>query len=73
MPRKGQRTAKTWPGDAGDATGFVVLCAAYFEALRVLNYSERTIESREHHLREFVKWAFERSLSRPSEVTKPIL
>ena len=73
MPKKGQRTAKVWPGDASDATGFVALCAAYFEALRVLNYSERTIESREHHLREFVKWAHERSLARPSEVTKPIL
>ena len=73
MPKKGQRTAKTWPGDAGDATGFVALCAAYFEALRVLNYSERTIESREHHLREFVKWCAERSLWRPSGITKPIL
>lgn len=52
---------------------FVALCAAYFEALRVQNYSEKTIESREHHLREFVKWAHERSLARPSEVTKPIL
>ena len=73
MPRKGQRTAKTWPGDASDATGFVALAAAYLDALRVLNYSEKTIESREHHLREFVKWAHERSLARPSEVTKPIL
>jgi integrase/recombinase XerD len=73
MPKKGQRTAKVWPGDASDVTGFVALCAAYFEALRVQNYSERTIESREHHLREFVKWAHERSLARPSEVTKPIL
>ena len=73
MPKKGQRTAKIWPGDTGDVTGFVALCAAYFEALRVQNYSEKTIESREHHLREFVKWAHERSLARPSEVTKPIL
>ena len=73
MPKKGQRTAKVWPGDAHDATGFVALAASYFDALRVQNYSERTIESREHHLREFVKWAHERSLSRPSEITKPIL
>lgn len=73
MPKKGQRTAKTWPGDASDATGFAALCAAYLDALRVLNYSEKTVESREHHLREFVKWAHERSLARPSEVTKPIL
>jgi len=73
MPKKGQRTAKTWPGDLSDATGFAALAQNYFEALRVQNYSERTIESREHHLREFVKWAVERSLSRPTEVTKPIL
>src|SRR5687768_1228071 len=73
MPKKGQRTAKAWPGDTGDATGVAALAAAYFEALRVQNYSERTVESREHHLREFVKWAHERSLVRPSEVTKPIL
>ena len=45
----------------------------YLDALRVLNYSEKTVESRAHHLREFVKWAHERSLARPSEVTKPIL
>jgi integrase/recombinase XerD len=73
MPRKGQRTPKTWPGDAGDARGFAALAAAYLEALRVLNYSERTVESRQHHLREFIRWALERSLSRPAEVTKPIL
>jgi len=73
MPKKGQRTARTWPGDASDATGFVALAAAYLDALRVLNYSEKTVESRAHHLREFVKWAHERSLARPSEVTKPTL
>ena len=60
MPKKGERKAKVWPGDPSDATGFVTLCAAYLDALRVQNYSEKTIESREHHLREFVKWAHER-------------
>lgn len=73
MPKKGQRTAKAWPGDAADATGFAALAAAYLDALRVQNYSEKTIESRAHHLREFVKWAHERSLARPAEVTKPVL
>jgi integrase/recombinase XerD len=73
MPKKGQRAAKFFAGDASDAAGFAALATAYLEALRVLNYSERTVESREHHLREFVKWAHERSLARPSEVTKPIL
>lgn len=73
MPKKGQRTAKVWPGDPADAAGFAALALTYLEAMRVLNYSEKTVESRAHHLREFVKWAAERSLARPSEVTKPIL
>jgi len=73
MPKKGQRTEKKFAGDPSDARGFAVLAAAYLEALLVLNYSEKTVESRAHHLREFIKWAHERSLARPSEVTKPIL
>src|SRR5690606_24866081 len=43
------------------------------EALRVRNYSERTIAGREHHLREFITWAEARGLMRPAEVTKPTL
>jgi len=73
MPKKGQRTEKRFAGDPSDARGFAVLAAAYLEAMRVLNYSEKTVESRAHHLREFIKWAHERSLARPAEVTKPIL
>jgi len=73
MPRKGQRTAKLFAGDASDAHGFAALATAYLEALRVLNYSEKTVESRAHHLREFIRWALERSLARPAEVTKPFL
>jgi site-specific recombinase XerD len=56
-----------------DVQGFGPLATAYLEALRVRNYSERTVESREHHLREFVKWCAARSLSRPAEITKPTL
>jgi integrase/recombinase XerD len=61
------------PGDLGDEAGFAALAATYLEALLVLNYSGATVESRAHHLREFIKWCIERSLARPSEVTKPIL
>jgi integrase/recombinase XerD len=73
MPKKGERTAKPMPGDLSDARGFGALATAYLEALLVLNYSEKTVESRAHHLREFIKWCIERSLARPVEVTKPIL
>ncbi len=60
-------------GAEGDSQGFAALADAYLESLRVRNYSGATIGSREHHLREFIKWAEARGLARPSEVTKPTL
>jgi integrase/recombinase XerD len=47
--------------------------AAELEALRVKNYSERTIENRQSYLTFFIVWCEARSLARPQEVTKPIL
>jgi len=73
MPKKGQRGARRPLGTEGDSQGFAALADAYLESLRVRNYSGATIESREHHLREFISWAEERGLARPSEVTKPTL
>jgi len=73
MPKKGQRGARRPLGAEGDSQGFAALADAYLESLRVRNYSGATIESREHHLREFISWAEERGLARPSEVTKPTL
>src|SRR3546814_1662155 len=37
------------------------------------NYSERTVENREDALRLFIGWAHERGLTRPQEISKPIL
>jgi len=74
MPRKGQRTTKpALPGDARDACGFAALLADYLAWLRVRNYSEATGRNRAHYVGDFVKWSHERGLSRPSEVTKPVL
>ncbi len=73
MPKKGQRGARRPLGAEGDSQGFAALADAYLEALRVRNYSVATIESREHHLREFIRWAEERGVTRPAEVTKPTL
>jgi integrase/recombinase XerD len=36
-------------------------------------YSDRTVENREASLRPFIAWAHERGLTRPQEITKPIL
>ena len=73
MPKKGERTAKFFIGDLSDGAGFAALATEFLEAMRVRNYSEKTVESRAHHLREFIRWCADRSLSRPAEITKPIL
>ncbi len=49
------------------------LISDFLEALRVRNYSQSTVRTREHHLQRFTAWCAERALTRPSEVTKPIL
>jgi integrase/recombinase XerD len=45
----------------------------YLEALRIKNYSERTVENRESYLGFFIAWCEARGIGRPQEVTKPIL
>jgi integrase/recombinase XerD len=45
----------------------------YLEALKLQNFSERTIENRELMLGYFIHWAKDRNLARPQEVTKPII
>ena len=47
--------------------------ARYLESLRVKNYSERTVGNREAYLGFFIAWCEARSITRPEEVTKPIL
>ncbi len=60
-------------GDPNDPEGMHAWMVRYLEALRVKNYSERTIENRESYLGFFIAWCEARSIGRPQEVTKPIL
>jgi len=73
MPRKGQRTEKHFAGDAADERGFPQLAEAFLQSMRVRNYSENTVRLFAHHLHGFVTWSVERSITRPAEVTKPLL
>ncbi len=59
--------------DASDPRGFPVLIAQYLEHLGVRNYSPRTVSNCRVYLGYFTAWAAERGLTRPSEITKPIL
>jgi integrase/recombinase XerD len=74
MPRKpGRRRKPPAPADCSDPRGFPVLIAQYLEHLRVRNYSPRTVLNCRVCLAYFTTWAGERGLTRPSEITKPIL
>ncbi len=73
MARKGAKKPKVPVGDPNDPEGLCVWSRRYLDALRIKNYAERTIENREVYLGYFIGWADTRSVTRPSQVTKPIL
>jgi integrase/recombinase XerD len=60
-------------GNPNDPQGMAVMLARFFEWMRVKNYSEETVICRHCVLNRFIRWAEERSVVRPNEVTKPIL
>jgi integrase/recombinase XerD len=73
MPKRGQRGPKPVIGDLSDPRGMAVKLSEFLEWMRVKNYSERTVGNRELYLGYFIQWAEERGITRPAEVTKPIL
>jgi len=73
MPRRGERKPKAAPEGAGDPHGLHVWMQRSLEWLRVKNYSERTVENREAYLTAFLAWCQERGITRPADVTRPIL
>lgn len=73
MPRRGQKKRRLPLGDPTDRRGFHVLVMQYLEYLRVKNYSDSTVINREVYIGYFIRWCHDRSITRPSEVTKPIL
>jgi len=73
MPRKGDKQPPKQVGNLGDPQGMAVFNEKFLEWMRVKNYSERTVENRQLYLNYFIQWAEDRGLTRPSEITKPIL
>ena len=73
MPKKGDKTAHPSFGDPNDPQGFGTLCPAFFEWMRIKNYSENTVHGREHYLGAFVSWCQDRGITQPAEVTKALL
>lgn len=74
MPRKGQKlTARSPVGDVSDPDSLYHHMQRYLAFLAEKNYSPRTIETREAYLRYLIVWCDERSLTKPSQIDRPIL
>ena len=73
-PRQKRRPKALRPiGDPHDPDGFGLWVRRYLEHLRVRNYSERTLQNNHSSLGLFVAWCETRGLSRPVQVTRPLL
>lgn len=73
MPRRGERKAQAFIGDVNDEQSLGWRMVQYLEWMRVHNYSSETIRKQQNGLRRFVGWCWERGLTRPAEITRPIL
>jgi len=73
MPRRGERKQKERLPNADDPDSMSAWTYKFLEWLLTHGYSERTVENRLTYLTFFLKWADERSLVYPQEVTRPAL
>lgn len=60
-------------GDLSDSNGLAARAAEHLEWLCIKNYSEQTITNRHVYLRYFIAWCEQRGISRPADITRPIL
>ncbi len=73
MLRKKSRFPRRPLGDPVDPRGFAQLTEGYCEWMAVRNFSPTTVAMRRRVFDLFVTWALERGLSRPEQITRPIL
>ena len=73
MPRRGERFPRTVPGDQSDPFGFPRLVGEFCEWMGTRGMSDKTIDDRHKLLGYLAGWLLERGITRPSEVTKPVL
>ena len=72
MSKKQRKTMLAF-GDSTDPRGFWLLLQEHVTWLRVHNYSEATIRKRALYVRSFALWCFDRDLSSPAVINKPII
>jgi integrase/recombinase XerD len=67
------RKARPPVGDVADPDGFHAHLLRYLEHLKIRAYTEQSLWGQERYLRDFILWCDTRGLTRPHEVTKPII
>jgi integrase/recombinase XerD len=73
MGRRGEHRPHPVPGDPADPAGWPRLVGEFCEWMGAHGYSPRTIENRRGQLAALASWLAERGISRPLEVTRPML
>lgn len=73
MPVKGTKSERPPIGDPNDPDSLFNFMRRFLRWQAEKNYSPKTIENREVYLRYFIQWCDERGLSRPQDITKPII
>jgi integrase/recombinase XerD len=71
--RPAGRAPQVIPGDRADLAGFPRLVDAFCEDMAARGYSPRTIGNRRAMLAFLAAWLGERGITRPAEVTRPVL
>ncbi len=71
--RAAGRALPPFPGDRADLAGFPRLVEEFCEDMAARGYSPRTIGNRRAMLAFLAAWLAERGITRPAEVTRPVL
>lgn len=73
MGRRGDRTPQKIPGDPADRHGFPALVEEFLVDLAARGYAEATVRARRQSLAQLSAWLADRGVTRPVEVTRPML
>lgn len=73
MPGGRKKQPRAPIGDETDPHGMPALLALYCERMHVKNYAAATVKHVDDHVRHFIGWCLDRSVTRASEVTKPMI
>jgi integrase/recombinase XerD len=73
MGRRGEHTPRVIAGDPDDGQGFPIMVVEFCEHLAIRGYAPTSVKNQRTALALLAEWLIERGVTRPREVTKPML